>query len=92
MKILLLPICFSFLTGCASYSAQTPNYDARFGNAVRQARLQMTINPEASNNSDQAIGMDGKSAKETMSRYQDTFKTPPPTANVINIGGSIGGK
>ena len=34
--------------------------------------------------------MDGKAARETMMRYQDSFKEPPPAVNVINIGGAIG--
>lgn len=91
MKTILCPICFCLLSGCASYSAQTPNYDAKFGDAVRQARIQMTINPDAGKNADQALGMDGKSAKEAITLYQGTFKTPPPAVNVINIGGSIAG-
>lgn len=88
MKTLLISICFSLLSGCASYSTQTPNYDARFGDAVREARLNMTINPEAGKNPDQAIGMDGKSAREAIVLYQSTFKAPPPVVNVINIGGA----
>lgn len=77
------------LAGCKS---TTPNYDARFGDAVRNAKQQMIINPNAGKNPDKAAGMDGKSAKESIILYQDTFKTPPPAVNVINIGGSIGGK
>ena len=88
MKTLLIPICVSLFSGCASYSAQMPNYDARFGNAVREARLNMTINPEAGKNPDQAIGMDGISAREAVVLYQGTFKTPPPVTNIINIGGA----
>lgn len=76
------------LTGCASV---TPNYDAKFGQAVREAKLRMTINPDAGKNPDQALGMDGKSAKEAMTLYQGTFKAPPPVVNVINIGGGIAG-
>lgn len=81
-------LLLTLLTGCASV---TPNYDARFGDAVRQARLNMTINPEAGKNTDQATGMDGISAKEAVVLYQGTFKAPPPVTNVINIGGNIGG-
>ncbi len=76
------------LTGCASV---TPNYDARFGEALREAKLKMTINPEAGRSADGALGMDGRSAKEAVTVYQGTFKTPPPAVNVINIGGTIGG-
>lgn len=83
-----IALLLTLLTGCASV---TPNYDARFGNAVREAKLKMTINPAAGKNPDQAIGMDGKSAREGVILYQGTFKSPPPVANVINIGGNIGG-
>jgi hypothetical protein len=75
------------LAGCST----TPHYDARFGDAVRHARLAMTINPNGSANPDQVAGMDGQAAREAMTRYQDSFKAPPPVVNVINIGGSIGG-
>ena len=76
------------LTGCASV---TPNYDAKFGNALREAKLRMTINPDAGKNSDQVSGMDGKAAGEAIILYQGTYKAPPPAVNVINIGGNIGG-
>ena len=76
------------LTGCASV---TPNYDAKFGNAVREAKLRMTINRNAGQNPDQVNGMDGKAAAEAITLYQGTYKSPPPAVNVINIGGNIGG-
>ena len=78
-------IVLALLGGCAT--SITPNYDARFGDAVRQARMKMTINPDAGSNPDQVTGMDGKSARETIILYQGTYKAPPPTVNVINIGG-----
>lgn len=84
----LLPLLLAVLAGCASV---TPNYDVKFGDAVREAKLKMTINPDAGNNPDQVSGMDGKSAREAIANYQDTYKSPPPAVNVINIGGSIGG-
>ncbi len=75
----------ALLGGCAS---TTPEYDKRFGDAVRQSRLQMTINPNAGSTADAALGLDGPSAREALVRYQNTFKTPPPVTNVISIGGS----
>ena len=74
--------------GC---STATPHYDARFGDAVREAKLKMIINPDAGKNPDQVAGMDGKSAKEAVNLYHGTFKAPPPVTNVINIGGSVAG-
>jgi uncharacterized protein YceK len=88
MKHAAIALLVTLLAGCASV---TPNYDAKFGNAVREARLNMMINPDAGSNPDQAIGMDGKAARETILLYQGTYKAPPPAVNVINIGGAIGG-
>lgn len=73
----------SFTAGCAT---TTPEYDKHFGEAVRASRAQQTINPDASRNSDQVAGIDGQAANEAMGRYHDSFKSPPPTFNVINIG------
>jgi hypothetical protein len=87
MNKLAIAMLLALAGGCASV---TPNYDARFGDAVRQAKQNMTINPDAGKNPDQVAGVDGKAARETIIRYQNTFKEPPPVVNVINIGGSLG--
>jgi hypothetical protein len=76
-------------TGC---SHVTPNYDARFGDAVRDARKKMTLNPNAGKDGDPVTGMDGRAARESMNQYHESYKTPPPAVNVINIGGQIGGQ
>lgn len=78
----------ALLAGCAT--STTPDYDARFGDAVRQARSAMTLNPGPPS-TDPVAGIDGQAAREAMLRYQDSFKTPPPVVNVINIGGPTGG-
>jgi len=83
----LLVLATVLLGGCAS---TTPEYDKRFGDAVRLARQQMTINPQAGSQPDPVTGMDGPSAREAVQRYQDSFKAPPPVNNVINIGGAVG--
>ena len=87
MNNLAIALLLTLLAGC---STVTPHYDTRFGNAVREAKLKMTINPDAGKNPDQVLGMDGKSARETIIFYQNTYKEPPPPVNVINIGGVIG--
>ncbi|MES2977145.1 MAG: hypothetical protein V4731_01880 [Pseudomonadota bacterium] len=86
LALVALVALVGLLGGCANTT--TPIYDAKFGDAVRQARLQMTINPDAGKNPDQALGMDGVSSREAVMLYQGTFKTPPPVVNVINIGGA----
>lgn len=89
MQKLLIGFVATFLAGCAVPT--TPNYDAKFGEAVRQARQMQTLNPDAGSKPVVAVSMDGKASTEAMVRYHDSFKAPPPVTNVINIGGAIGG-
>ncbi|MBT2322944.1 hypothetical protein J7E62_11370 [Variovorax paradoxus] len=88
MTKLPIALLIGLLAGCSS---MTPHYDARFGDAVREAKRKMIINPDAGKNPDPAAGLDGKSARESILLYQGTYKAPPPAVNVINIGGAIGG-
>jgi hypothetical protein len=73
--------CAVLLTACA---VTTPVLDANFGNAVRQARSAQTLNPNASANRDPVLGIDGKAAVSAQDRYQESFKSPPKTFEVIN--------
>ena len=77
------------VTGCASVS---PQYDAKFGDSVRAAIAAQTLNPSAAPNTDAALGLDGGSAGNALERYQDSFKAPVKTFEVINIGGALSGK
>ncbi|SEB25212.1 hypothetical protein [Variovorax sp. YR216] len=90
MKTPILALLAAVLTaGCQHV---TPNYDARFGDAVRDAKRMQTIDPDAGKkNPDMALGLDGQAAHDTLIRYHESFKEPPPAVNVINIGGAIGG-
>lgn len=72
------------LAGCA---ATTPQIDARQGTAARTMRVQQTLNPEASRNTDPVQGLDGKAAKGALDNYRDSFRTPPSEASqVLSIG------
>jgi hypothetical protein len=86
MNKLLIVVLLGLNAGCET---MTPNYDTKFGDSIRDARLKMTINPDAGKIPDQVAGIDGKAAANTIIRYQETFKTPPPVVPVINVGGSI---
>lgn len=89
MNKTLALVLLALMGGCAS--SPTPDYDLRFGDAVREARQRMTLNPNAGSNPDPIAGMDGRTASEAVGRYHDSFKAPPPVVNVINIGGAVGG-
>jgi hypothetical protein len=79
----------ALLTACAS---TTPVLDANFGNAVRQARAAQTLNPNASANRDPVLGIDGQAGAAAQERYQESFKAPPKTFEIINIGGTLTGE
>ena len=85
MNRFILLLAPALLAGCIT--SPTPNYDLRFGDAVRQARQAQTLNPQPSATDVQ--GMDGVAAKNANDRYQNSFRAPPPAVNVINIGGSL---
>lgn len=89
MRTQTLLFSMVIVAGCAQ--TVTPHYDARFGEAVREARMAMAIDPDAGMRGDDARGIDGRAAQESVKRYQDSFKRPPPATNVINIGGNLGG-
>jgi hypothetical protein len=77
------------LAGCVAIH---PEVDQRYGQAVTAAKDAQTFNPQASSNPKPVSGIDGRAAKETMDRYVDSFKSPPPVTNIINIGGGLGGQ
>src|ERR1700693_4054364 len=74
----------------ASRLATSPRRDALFGDSVNVAKAQQTLNPDASKNRNIVAGMDGKAAQETMVSYRESFRSPPPPANVFTIGGRSG--
>lgn len=84
-RVWALALLACAVTGCASSS---PNYDARFGQAVRQNLQAQTFNPQAGESADLVQGLDGGAARESVQRYRDSFKAPPAVTNVINIGGA----
>lgn len=78
------------LAGCAT--STTPDLDARFGQALTDVRAAQTLNPAGMPVDAQALGIGGKPAVHAQERYQDSFKTPPRTFEVLGIGGSLSGQ
>jgi len=72
------------ISGCTSLS---PYFDQQVGRAVNTAKAQQTINPDASRNTDPVAGIGGTPADSTIDEYHKSFTAPPPTFQVINIGG-----
>ncbi len=90
--VLVLQACATTSPDVDAWLSTSPRLDARFGDAVNVAKAQQTLNPDASRNRNVVAGMDGKAAQETMVRYRDSFKNPPPPANVFTIGVGTGGQ
>jgi hypothetical protein len=90
LKSLASAAILATLAGCVS---PAPYVESHIGFAVNAAKAQQTINPDASKNPDPVAGIDGRAAKSAVERYEDSFKAPPPTFNIINInsGGGTGG-
>ncbi len=72
----------SALGGCGSL---TPNYDTRFGDALRQARLDMTRNPDAGQQASDEELMDGTTAQQAITRYHAVPRAAPAPAPLVNI-------
>jgi hypothetical protein len=91
LKSLASAAILATLAGCVS---PAPYVESHIGSAVNAAKAQQTINPDASKNPDPVAGIDGRAAKNSVDRYEDSFKAPPPTFNIINInsGGTAGGR
>jgi hypothetical protein len=89
-RLLIDLLMTSALCLTAACAPVTPNYDAKFGAAVRDSKLAMTISPNAGSSQDPVAGMDGKASRDALIQYQNSFKTPPPAVNVINLGATLG--
>lgn len=71
-------------------SGATPEVDTHFGNAVREARARQTVDLEAGKNTDPVAGIDGEAGRAVMTEYYKGFSEPPPTFNILGIGGGVG--
>ena len=89
--VLLLQACATTCNTFDACLANSPRLDATFGDSVNIAKAQQTLNPDASRNRNAVAGIDGKAAQDTMVRYHESFKSPPPPTNVFTIGVSSGG-
>jgi hypothetical protein len=85
-KIIAAIMTAGLTAGCVSVH---PEVDERYGDTVRAAKQAQILNPQPARYPQAGYGVDGRAAKEAMDRYVDSFKAPPPTMNVINIGGSL---
>jgi hypothetical protein len=83
--LLLVPLVAA-LAACAA-PVHDPRSDETFGEAVLAARERHKLFPQGAQPRWDGAGMDGTAAVESVMRYWDSFRAPPPTFVIINAGG-----
>jgi hypothetical protein len=74
-------VCVSLSLGCVSTGGrsvgdpETPVIDAKFGDAVRSARLAQTIDPQAASKTSTTHALDARSGKAAHEAYVESNKT-----------------
>ena len=83
-KIVSLALC----AGLGACHTASPNFDSNFGKSVIAARQAQLSNPKASieNQGRSVDGIEGRTSRESIHRYHQSFVEPPPPVNVFNIG------
>ncbi len=76
------PVLLMALCACAP---TTPQWDSRFGETVRLVRQQQVLDPEAGGDAP-VNGIDGATGRESIGRYRNSFREPPPPASPFAIG------
>ncbi len=78
------------MVACVGCAPTTPAFDRYYGESVKTLMAEQVIQPNASVANQNRIpeGLDGRSARETMERYQRSFTQPArPAPFVLGIGG-----
>jgi hypothetical protein len=82
MKFIFTLVLPLLLAGCVQ---TTPQWESQFGASVKLAQQQQTLNPNAGGDAP-VNGIEGITARETVTRYRSSFKEPQPTNNSFTIG------
>ena len=70
------------LAGCVQ---TTPQWDSRFGESMRLAQQQQTLNPNAGGDAP-VNGIDATSGREAITRYRNSFREQQPQSSAFTIG------
>lgn len=65
----------------ASCAYPTTKLDQQFGNATRSMLHQQIVDPEAGSKQSNVTAMDGRSAKEVITNYYESYNNPPMNVN-----------
>ena len=70
-NVLGLLLILTMLTACVA--SPPPRMDAKFGEAIDMAKAQQTLNPDASLNTEPAMGIDGLAGDAGFDNYRNSF-------------------
>jgi hypothetical protein len=73
------------LGGCAILPAPAPQVDNLFGSSVRHSLAAQTARPDAGKRPLEPAQFDAQSAVAALAKHRESFKSPPPTFNVIGV-------
>ncbi|SHH40833.1 hypothetical protein [Massilia sp. CF038] len=71
------------LAGCA---ASAPEAERNFGNSVRAAVAAQVSDPAAAANTNPVTGIDGRAARASQQRYEQSFLMPPEPQSSMTTG------
>ncbi len=86
-RIAVLSLVVLGATACSVLPEVQSRTDATFGLSVRQAMAAQVANPAAGRGEGAPNRVDAQVAISALTRYRESFKSPPPTFSVINVGG-----
>ena len=91
-NVLGLSLMLLMLTACVT--SPPPRLDAKFGEAIDMAKAQQTLNPDASLNTEAAMGIDGMAGDAGFDNYRNSFINRPAQSRGgigFGSGGGSGG-
>jgi hypothetical protein len=85
-KILMAALVCGLLGGCAL----SPNLDAQFGEAVKNANKRQALHADPKMLQDDPDGLEGRAATGVMEQYFKSYEEPPKAqaVGIGNVGGS----
>ncbi len=85
-RTVTLGTALAVVAGLAGCMSTTPVYEQHFGESVRIVRAMQTLNPEAPNNADPGVNVNGRAATAAMDRFNGLYRSAPADANGYTVG------
>jgi len=79
-----LLLIFAMVWGCGTSQRQIA-LDKNWGRSNETARFSQILNPDASEDNNPVTGLDGEAARNSLVKYQNSFKSEESTGTVMNI-------